>query len=186
MKKFLTMCLVLALCSLASATTCDIYITDTSGNSAITLNPSNYVDLIIWGANSSDIRSFDVDLIPTGKATLSTFVITAAPRVTDYDGIVDDMTKDPAYVGTEVTATNDGSSGYALGMGTANKWATLKLHCDGTGTVTLALTDLATLDGNWDVVTTTVHGMTIHQVPVPEPMTVALLGLGGLFLRRRK
>jgi hypothetical protein len=28
--------------------------------------------------------------------------------------------------------------------------------------------------------------LTIHQVPIPEPMTVTLLGLGGLLLRRRK
>jgi hypothetical protein len=49
-------------------------------------------------------------------------------------------------------------------------------HCDGPGTVTLILFDSGTLE----ILDTQV----IHQAP--EPMTVALLGLGGLFLRRRK
>ena len=48
-------------------------------------------------------------------------------------------------------------------------------HCDGIDDVVLSLIDLDT----GEVYDTQV----IHQ---PEPMTMALLGLGGLFLRRRK
>jgi hypothetical protein len=33
---------------------------------------------------------------------------------------------------------------------------------------------------------TVVHTLMIHQVGIPEPATIALLGLGGLLLRRRK
>jgi len=50
----------------------------------------------------------------------------------------------------------------------------ISFHCNGIGDVKIAITDD---DGN--VLDTQV----IHQVP--EPITIALLGLGGLFLRRR-
>lgn len=52
----------------------------------------------------------------------------------------------------------------------------IRLHCDGVGEVTVIL-----MDGEGNILDTQV----IHQI-VPEPMTLGLLGLGGLFLRRRK
>jgi hypothetical protein len=51
----------------------------------------------------------------------------------------------------------------------------IDFHCVGEGDVTLLL-----LNGDGD----TVDSQVIHQIP--EPITFALLGLGGLFLRRRK
>jgi len=50
------------------------------------------------------------------------------------------------------------------------------LHCEGRGDVTLTLLDA----GTWEPMAS----VKIHQIP--EPITFALLGLGGLFLRRRK
>jgi hypothetical protein len=50
-----------------------------------------------------------------------------------------------------------------------------QLHCDGVGSVTVQL--LA------DDMSTVLSTITIAQTP--EPMTLSLLGLGGLFLRRR-
>ncbi len=52
----------------------------------------------------------------------------------------------------------------------------IKLHCEGLGDVLLTLSSGDT--------TEVMDRMVIHQIP--EPMTLALLGLGGLFLRRRK
>ena len=52
----------------------------------------------------------------------------------------------------------------------------IKLHCEGFGEVVLTLFNAADLSQVGQVV--------IHQIP--EPITLSLLGLGGLFLRRRK
>ncbi len=52
----------------------------------------------------------------------------------------------------------------------------IKLHCEGLGDVLLTLSS-----GDTGAIMDT---QVIHQIP--EPITFALLGLGGLFLRRRK
>jgi hypothetical protein len=54
----------------------------------------------------------------------------------------------------------------------------IDFHCLAVGDVgiTLYASDYSTV----------IDSMTIHQTEVPEPITIGLLGLGGLFLRRRK
>ena len=54
-------------------------------------------------------------------------------------------------------------------------WFEAEFHCDGPGDVEIILTD-------FDLVP--IGSVIIHQTP--EPASLALLGLGGLFLRRRK
>lgn len=61
-------------------------------------------------------------------------------------------------------------------FGDIGKWWEVELHCIGEGDVIVELYDAS----GYEIIDT----MIIHQVP--EPMTMALLGLGGLFLRRRK
>jgi hypothetical protein len=70
----------------------------------------------------------------------------------------------------------------------------LYVHCEGPGNVMLTLTDHSTGSMVIDSVThlqivggyTYGTGITIHQTPIPEPITLTLLGLGSLFLARRK
>jgi hypothetical protein len=56
-------------------------------------------------------------------------------------------------------------------------------HCDAPGEVTLSLVEIFD-DGEGNITITPYDTQVIHQIP--EPMTLGLLGLGGLFLRRRK
>jgi hypothetical protein len=53
----------------------------------------------------------------------------------------------------------------------------VSFHCEDFGEVIVTLAD-ASLEGVFDT-------QVIHQI-IPEPITLALLGIGGLFLRRRK
>ena len=80
-----------------------------------------------------------------------------------YPGVVDIIEWDIS----DITEPLDAPTGKVL-------WNMI-FHCDGLGDVTLTLMDPAF---------TVYDVQVIHNIP--EPMTIALLGLGGLFLRRRR
>ena len=149
------------------------------------------LDLHVVGPGSMDVGTIDKNDDPVWQynSGLSPF------------GVVDDG---------DISNGLDQFSGVALtpidGSGDGDLMWDLLLHCDGEGIVTLDLTlnglsdyapykDLSgnpfyadgdIRNGTW---TAMVEGdlgdLVIYQV-IPEPMTLALLGLGGLFLRRRK
>ena len=91
---------------------------------------------------------------------------------------------DPPYSGKAGTYLA-GMSGNPLAGDTM--YDDFLFHCEGIGDATVELWSMVNsvpLPGEAYVLTTLLDTVTIHQVP--EPMTMALLGLGGLFLRRRK
>ena len=59
-------------------------------------------------------------------------------------------------------------------------------HCEAGGDAVIELWDMTETEVGSDVwnLTTLLDSVTVHQIP--EPMTMVLLGLGGLLLRRRK
>ena len=142
------------------------------------------------------ISSFDLDLEVSGPASLAIGVdwmenpvLYAHANVSPfiYESVVEN-----AIAKISGVATNP------AGPGEADLVWNLLLHCDGElGTVVIDLTlnglsqyaeyDKATTGGNWawlDMTEGDLGDLVIYQVP--EPMTVALLGLGGLFLLRRR
>jgi hypothetical protein len=98
------------------------------------------------------------------------------------------------WYNSAVTATGVNSlmaSGPVAGLAAGDLVWNFVLHCDGAGNVILDLTDRVPgsiqygYPGNWLIATEADLGdLTIHQIP--EPATIALLGLGGLFLVRRR
>jgi hypothetical protein len=109
-------------------------------------------------------------LFVNGPASHSGTGTVYAPPAPAHLGITDYDTyggNDHVFAG--MMSTPDATAGIG-------KWWDIEFHCDGEGDVVFDLRDST---GN-----TTVDTLTVHQIP--EPMTIALLGLGGLFLRRRK
>ena len=178
MKKFVVLTLVLGMASLASAT---LSLTTTG---EITLMPS---DELVLGIVADDVTAAsiggwilvqgDTGILAADQPTLweqSTANNMDPAIVAEYAPILE---SDLGYPGVtdiiewDIKDTVDPFDPIPNDMVIGN----LIFHCEGIGDVVLTLMDL-----DLNVFST----LTIHQIP--EPMTMALLGLGGLFLRRRK
>ena len=176
MKKFVVLMLVFGMASLASATlqiSIDGMPTPDPVDSEITIGPSDELILDIY--TDADIIDADGSIVwvlnAVGPGTISggAAVYSAPDTAVNLSG--------PFPLGGifgNVTVFEPGVSIPA----TSILYDQIIFHCMGPEDVIINL-DLyvgSTKVGTADTVT-------IHQ---PEPMTMALLGLGGLFLRRRK
>jgi hypothetical protein len=172
MKKLVIICAVLIISNIAIANVAPTYyITDSSGNNDITLTTSDNIELLIW--HYILIPSFDLKIEVAGPGTLEQPIITAAGRNPVNDYIGQDGTNWVIYSATDDSMTY-------IDTGIENPLATINFQFNGPGDVTLNLYQFK--DSIWT--TYAAYGMTIHQIP--EPITFAFLGLGGLLLRRKK
>jgi hypothetical protein len=158
------------------------------------------IDTEIWVANSETIWLDIHGLVPSGEY-LNVWMIAIGPgsmsggTVLQGDGTVYDYHPDDILEGTMTWGDFFASVGYP-GVSPMINFVELtagdpfpdlsgvlfdekEFHCESDqGDVTIYLLNADT--GQYEVLDTLV----IHQIP--EPMTVALLGLGGLFLLRRR
>jgi hypothetical protein len=179
MKKFLLLALVLGMVGLANAGL-QFSVNGQVAPDEIDLVKSDTIILDITASGGQLGSGFFLDMMGPGLIGVANAVqyvhyTTVAPIVPKpADEFVIDLGNG---AGADQTIMLDllipGSTPNTLPTGTIVDLMTF--HCEGPGTVTLTL---------WDTNDATVLDiLTIHQTP--EPMTMLLLGLGGLFLRKR-
>jgi hypothetical protein len=167
-------------------------------NAALSLSLNGSTDIADSQAfvNVSEVATIDVHSVGE-KAVWTNMVViqgVAAPDLSNMwivplgiGELIIDVTDDEAFQGyvadlgyTDVVGITYSelvhASGTPMAIPDGAMIDGLKFHCEGLGDVIVSLLDGA--DG------TLLDRMVIHQIP--EPITFALLGLGGLFLRRRK
>jgi hypothetical protein len=192
MKKLLILVLVLGMASMASATIIP-------GLLQISVNGNMSVNPPVLNLNVDETCTLDIftDVgIPTGTG-MDMVLIVATSCGTITGGVAlkpnGSAGMDPAYLASEnVTSLPGGQDGGVFAFGTFDTaipgmtkiYDYITFQCkSGNGDT---IVTLAGIDEDWDYGDPGViyDQVTIHQVP--EPATIALLGLGGLLLRRRK
>jgi len=189
MKKLLVVLMVLSMATIANAgLQIGVNGVVDQPDTSVTVLPSDTVVLSIVDVQGQAASAFDAFLVIQGPGTIAngTLVYTYGLSAwTIYDSsndvgylaglqaMFDDYTI--AQVG-DLTLADTSDPLHAIQGVLADN---IVFHCDGPGEVLLTLCGL---DG--DGALFTMDTQVIHQIP--EPMTMGLLGLGGLFLRRRK
>ena len=162
MKKLIILMLVLGLASVTNAALVLSFNGDTNVE-VTTVAPSDYFTIDVYDTDGSG-GEFWVNIAgPASYTGPGTVHIPPAPSnlvAANYS---------PGWISALMNPPSVGAIG---------TWWDLELHCDDEGDVVISLTD------DTGYLTGTIDTITVHQIP--EPMTIALLGLGGLFLRRRK
>lgn len=166
LKKLLVLSLVLGLAGVANATF-SLTLNGSTAPDEYTMAPCDYIviDVSTSAAGASDTHYLELLGSDYGEWVGGMTIYPAAGGLAQAD-------EDFGYVDTWKLQSG-GATGYLAGT-----HFEISFHCKAEGDVTINLYDV-----NWTY--PVVDAITIHQV-IPEPMTIALLGLGGLFLRRRK
>ena len=171
MKKLLVLALVLSVATMANAA---LQLTITGPSELATGATGTYT----VGYGGDAILGSDVDVTGTLGTIGGGLAITSnRDAALDYFGI---NVASPNY---ECAIIND-IAGTDMGSPLFSFQFTAPAFLPPGGVAHIQLLDNAQLDLNWNQVMDAV--MPSFRVFAPEPMTLGLLGLGGLFLRRRK
>ncbi len=168
MKKILVLMLVLGFASMATAAL-SLYVNGAPAESStITLQTSETIWIGVYSDGTTDQgkHSGIVILDPSGLGQPGAWTGASIDHLQIPGGFVG--VSPPVGIFVQTNA----DTGLFIGPGISSEF---EFHCTGIGDV-----DLLLLDDLYGPV----GFLTIHQIP--EPITMALLGLGGLFLRRRR
>jgi len=156
----------------------------------ITIAPSEWVamDICYTAESTWMLTSLSIDIVVDGAATLDMSSLTEPTGA--WDPLATLMIENEPgknYTLQYAIAPNGGVAGAGETV-PVMALDHILLHCDGQGQVAVTMTDTtATFETDWMTgVFSPAFGGPVSITQVPEPMTVALLGLGSLFLLRRR
>ena len=153
----------------------------------------------------SQILTLDIhvnaDIVPMGPGE-GDWILVCNPAVGTIAGGVAVPYGDVTLIGPVPTLGNvvglpaelDGVAGSIILFGTTIRipastilFNGIIFHCEDDGTLPHdVVISLERITPDWEYTGEIYDQVIIHQIPIPEPMTLTLLGLGGLLLRRRK
>lgn len=176
MKKLLVLALVLSMATMANAG----LVVSVSGPATLATNAvgTYTVSYTCSGLNNNNLVASDMDIVvDLGGIGGGVVVTTNVDTGLSYMGINSGTGNYESSLTNDVGDSDMGSPLF-----------TFKLTAPASpGTAHVQLLENSFFDTDWNQITggdLTLNGETV--VVTPEPITVALLGLGGLFLRRRK
>lgn len=198
MKKLMVLLIILAMVNVASAGIVDIVISSLNGEpieptNEITIEPTDVInfDIVYYPGEMWTLFSLSTEVVVEGPGTLDITELTWPEGYWNMDFSNVTIIDDPSVGGVgnalmDLTASDIGVIGGGIVLDH------FLMHCDEPGDVILYLVENGNTQAGFS---TEVYddiyplegygpGVTVHQIP--EPMTLTLLGLGGLVLLRKK